>query len=231
MTPPLKRGTGTVKRGRGEEWRKEGGRGPIDVGAVQVAPLIAPQRVQLCGPSAITAHSVRHLTPPVPPPPRSCRLNPLHPSSSSSSPPPPPGFPVLKPTNQPDFVPYPRDISPGWTGAIVSFYLNAPRERVDVHRPTWMQSAEPMRFNSLPCRRRDAAKKSVNERLWALPRSGWKACRAENWAVHTVWSGNYRAFFRMRIPRAICSRFFHEKSFIAIRIISSFQKFKVQVKL
>lgn len=38
-------------------------RGPIDVGAGQVAPLIAPQRVQLCGPPAITAHSARHLTP------------------------------------------------------------------------------------------------------------------------------------------------------------------------
>lgn len=149
MTPPLKRGPGTVKRGQGEERRKEGGRGPIDVGAVQVAPLIAPQRVQLCGPSAITAHSVRHLTPPVPLP--SCRLNPLHPSSSSSSPPPPPGVSSSE-TNQPTrFCPVPaRDISPGWTGAIVSFYLNAPRERVDVHRPTWMQSAKPMRFNSLP---------------------------------------------------------------------------------
>lgn len=66
MTPPLMRGTGTVKRGRGEGWRKEEERGPIDVGAVQVAPLIAPQRVQLCGPSAITAHSARHLTPLVP---------------------------------------------------------------------------------------------------------------------------------------------------------------------
>lgn len=42
---------------------REGERGPIDVGAGQVAPLIAPQRVQLCGPPAITAHSARHLTP------------------------------------------------------------------------------------------------------------------------------------------------------------------------
>lgn len=135
MTPRLMRGTGTVKRGRGEGWRKEGGRGPIDVGAVQVVPLIAPQRVQLCGPSAITAHSARHLTPPVPPPPlpsqfpASILLLFLLPTSS-------PGVSSSE-TNQPTrFCPVPaRDISLGWTGAIVSFYLNAPRERVDVHRP------------------------------------------------------------------------------------------------
>lgn len=108
MTPPLMRGTGTVKRRARGRVAKGRGRGPIDVGAVQVAPLIAPQRVQLCGPSAITAHSARHLTPPVPP----CRLNPLHPSSP---PPSPPGFQFWKPTNQPTrFCPVPaRDISPG----------------------------------------------------------------------------------------------------------------------
>ena len=48
---------------REREREREGERGPIDVGAGQVAPLIAPQRVQLCGPPAITAHSAHHLTP------------------------------------------------------------------------------------------------------------------------------------------------------------------------
>lgn len=102
MTSSLMRGTQTHgKEGtgatRGIATERE--RGPIDVGAVQVAPLIAPQRVQLCGPSAITAHSARHLTPPAFP----CRL--LSPSLK---------LPVLKPTR---FCPAPaRDISLGRGG-------------------------------------------------------------------------------------------------------------------
>lgn len=146
MTPPLIGETGTVKRDRTEwEGSKRRVRGPIDVGAVQVAPLIAPQRVQLCGPSAITAHSARHLTPPV--------LSLLPPPSPV---PLPARLPALKPAN-PILSRIPREIYRSASGGYRVFLFKCTPStcrRVDVHRPTWMHAAASMWFNPLPCRRR-----------------------------------------------------------------------------
>lgn len=123
-------GGGRGGEARGGRSKGRGRRGPIDVGAVQVAPLIAPQRVQLCGPSAITAHSARHLTPPA-------ALS--RPSLLYT------GFTALKPTNpilsrvRARYIARcertsERARARARTGAIVSFYLNAPR-RVGAQRP------------------------------------------------------------------------------------------------
>lgn len=132
---------------RGEEGEERGGRErerekrePIDVGAGQVAPLIAPQRVQLCGPPAITAHSAHHLTPRHPSTPLEPRCTPRYPPSR---------------IHRQHTAKHDRHITGRATAA---FYLNAPPQRVyTLNAPrslcnlTWW------------CRE----KKSVNERLSA----------------------------------------------------------------